>query len=116
MPAVSKDITIEKGSRWVGVVTCRDSKNVIRNLTGYKARMKIRSSYDAVGALLSVTSIGDSPAITIEDGVITITLISSVTAALTAGSGVYDIELYTDEDNVERLVKGEVIIDPEATY
>lgn len=118
MTARVLDISIEQGSQWVAVITCRDADNVPLDLTGYEARMQIRATADAVATMLSITSTGVSPAIvvTAATGVLTITIPATSTASLTAGSAVYDIEIYPSEAAARKVLRGNVDIVAEVTH
>ena len=112
MPAAYWKITIEQGATWTTTLTLAD-----RDLTGCTARMQIRETAPSPSPLLSLTS---SPAAGIvitpgPPGIIAVTITAAQTTALTWKTGVYDLELVSAGGIVERLLKGDVVVDPEVT-
>jgi hypothetical protein len=113
MPATTWRIIIEQGATWRFRLTIAG-----RDLTGCTARMQIREVYASPTPLLDLTS-DPAAGITIDGpaGTITVEISAAQTAAL-AGvhrGGVYDLELESPDGTVERLLKGDVLIDPEVT-
>jgi hypothetical protein len=109
------DLEIKQGATLSLTATWRDSTGTVINLTGYTARMQVRSAYDATGTILSLTS---SSGITLggSAGTIAITASATVTAALTAPwSGVWDLELVSGGGVVTRLLEGAATVSPEVT-
>ena len=119
MAAGTYDFTIEQGATFSRVLTWRDDAGALVNLTGYTARMHLRTSITAV----------DPPALTLTDansriilggaaGTITLALTATETAALgtpgAASTFVYDLELVSGA-TVTRLLEGTVTVDPEVT-
>jgi len=90
------------------------SGGVAVDLSSHTARMQVRSSYAAETALLDITSGGGNITLA-SNGVIAVTVASSVTAALAApDTGVYDLEIILS-GVVTRLLQGSVTITPEVT-
>jgi hypothetical protein len=111
----SYDLEIKQGATLSLTATWRDSTGTAINLTGYTARMQVRSAYDATSTILSLTS---SSGITLggSAGTIAITASATVTAALTAPwSGVWDLELVSGGGVVTRLLEGAATVSPEVT-
>jgi len=107
-------ITIEQGANFQLTLTWTDAAGALVNLTGYTARMKVKTTYGGT-QLLSITS-SDSITLGGAAGTITINVPAATTAALTApAEGVYDLELVSGAGVVTRLVEGEVRITPEVT-
>lgn len=122
MPAAKSNIKIEKGATFKLTFFWKDENEVAINLTGYTARMQIRSSVNATGAaLLELTTANGGIVITPLTGKIEITISAHVTKDLAWTSGVYDLELVLpgtpspDNDYVYRLVQGNVSVIPEVT-
>ena len=114
MPAATHDITIEQGTTYEKTFTWKDSDGVAIDITGYSARMQIRTRKSASSTLLSIT---DADYITLGDsaGTIAISIPAATTAALDFRSGVYDLELVSPGGTVYRLVEGTVELSKEVT-
>lgn len=89
---------------------------IARNLTSYTARMQGRTSFDAASTAWDWTTANGYLSIAAAtDSVLTITATAAQTAALTAGEGVYDIELVSPGGVVDRPFQGTYTIDAEVT-
>jgi tRNA threonylcarbamoyladenosine modification (KEOPS) complex Pcc1 subunit len=109
-------LTIEQGATLSLVLTYRDSSANLVNLTGYTARMALRSTFDATSTILSLTTENSRISLGGSAGTITLTVAAADTAALTAPqSGVYDLELVSGSAVVTRLIQGTFNVTPEAT-
>ena len=111
----SFDLEIKQGATLSLTATWKDSTGAAINLTGYTARMQVRSAYDATSTILSLTS---ASGITLGGaaGTIAITASATVTAALTAPwAGVWDLELVSGGGVVTRLLEGAATVSPEVT-
>ena len=120
------DINIEQGSSWTLSLTWKDDAGIPINLSGYKARMKVRKSY-AGPAVLELSS--DDGDIVLGGALGTIVLSASSektgqigidVTSLILNSGkpcqkmVWDMELDLD-GTVTRLLQGAAFMYPEAT-
>lgn len=110
---------IEKGASFLRTVSwfTDDAATVPQNLTGYSARMKVKSK-DLSNTILD-SSAGD---ITLTLGGTAGTVVISVTAAKTASLSAttkdalaYDLELVDGAGFVTRLLQGFVTVSAEAT-
>lgn len=91
--------TFEKAFEW------KDASKIAINLTGYTARLQIRSDTDSSTTLLELTT--ENGRITLNDpttGVIQLYVSAADTAALTFNTGVYDLEL-------QHTASGRTIVD-----
>lgn len=105
-------LVIEKGSDFDLRFTLLDDSNNPIDLTGHIVRSQIRSSYGEDAQLLATfTTINTLGA----DGVVHFRLSSSVTASLPAGKAVYDVEWEDNTGYVSKILRGVVIVHPEAT-
>jgi hypothetical protein len=108
------DLTIQQGAtyrrtfRWLA-----DGDPV--SLTGFVARMQIRRSVRAPEVLVSATTENGRLTLNAPAGEVSLELPASVTAAITARTGVYDLELEDAGGVVTRLVEGAVEFVPEVT-
>lgn len=115
MAAGELDFTIEQGAVFERTITIRDS-GVVRDLTGYDARMQIRSAYSSTTTILSLTT--ENGRITIDEDANTISLFISAedTEDLSFSAARYDLELIRpSDDEIERLLAGNVTLSLEVT-
>ena len=105
MAATTYDILIEQGATFSQVVTYKES-GVAVNLTGYTARMQVRSTLESATSVVELTTANSRITLGGAAGTITLTISATDTAALTAGRGVYDLELVSGSGIVTRLLQG----------
>lgn len=116
MTAAKYTIEIEQGSTFTLNMTVYEADDVtIRNLTGFTARMMVREKYASASPILTATTENGKIVLGGALGTIAVTIPATETAALTAKKGVYDFELVSNTGAVEKMLKGPVIIWPEAT-
>jgi hypothetical protein len=93
---------------------------LIWDLTDYTARMQIRKYVDSATAIATLTTENlSSFRITLgnpnpEDGTITLFMRAEDTRAITS-SGVYDIEIISPTNEVDRMLEGDFILSKEVT-
>jgi hypothetical protein len=109
------DITIYQGATFGRVLTWKDENETAVDLTGYTARLHMREGYDAEAPFLTLTTENGGIALGGAAGTITLSISAAATAALTAESGVYDVELITSGGVVTRLLQGSVLVSKEVT-
>lgn len=107
---------IKQGATFNYVLTWYGDKNKTTpiNLTGYTARMHVRTNIEDATPILELTT--ENGRITLGGALGTITLLVSAadTAALSAGSAVYDLELISGSV-VKRIIEGSLVITREVT-
>ncbi len=120
MSAAIHDITIEQGATFTRQITMEQSNGDPMDLTGYLGRAMVRKQYSSTSAAATFT-------VTFADdrttGIVTLTLSSAQTAAITTGESiddpdaqyVWDFELEDVSGVVMRVLKGVCYVDPEAT-
>lgn len=110
-------ITLEiwQGATWRQDFVWKDSAGALLNLTGYTARMQIRPALASSIKLADLTTENGGIALGGAAGTIVLTLTAAQTAAITAESGVFDLELVSPTGDVTRLMEGPVIISFEVT-
>lgn len=115
-PAYKDLHPILKGATWEAGFTYKVN-GALQNLTGYAARMKVRTTINATTTILDLASADGEITLGGVAGTITITLTPSQTAALpTASNCVYDIELVRpDGVNIDRILEGRINIVNEVT-
>lgn len=115
MAAGVYNTTIEQGATFRRVLTYKDEDGAIVDLTGWNARMQLRTSKSAVSSTLALTS---SPAAGITmggvAGTVTVEITATQTAALVASTYVYDLEIYNGAE-VIRLIEGSLTLSTEVT-
>ena len=114
MGATTYDILIEQGATYSQLVTYKES-GVAVNLTGYTARMQVRSTLESASTVVELTTANGRIALGGAAGTITLTISATDTAALTAGRGVYDLELVSGSGIVTRLLQGVATISRNVT-
>ena len=87
----------------------------VRNLTGYTARMQVRSSVSGGTVLIELTTANAGITLGGTAGTVVLTIAAADTASLTAGEYYYDAELISGAGAVERILQGRFVVDPEVT-
>jgi len=116
MSAGKLNLIIEQGATFSRVLTWKVN-DVAVNLTGYTARMHVRDAVDSTTTQLELSTTSPPGGIALggSAGTITLTVSAAVTAALTPGNYVYDLELVSSGGVVTRLVEGDLEIVAEVT-
>lgn len=107
------DTTMNQGDTWRRNVAWSDANENPIDLTGFQARMQLRTSADAADVVIELTT---------ENGRINITLPNSIdleiaavdTATIPAGSYKYDLEMVNGAD-VHKLLRGKIKVIAEVT-
>jgi hypothetical protein len=110
------DLIIEQGATFNRSVTYLQANGTPYDITGYSARMQIRSTYGGT-LLLDLTTANGRLVIDGPAGRITISIDAVTTASLVAGEGVYDLEVVSPAATpvVTRLLEGAVTVTSEVT-
>lgn len=115
MPAAYWKIRIDQGETWRMVLRLRDPNGPI-DLTGYTARMQIRSTMASPEPLFGLTSsLGGGITIIEATGTMTLLIADVVTAAWQWTYGLYDLEIESPSGETTRLLKGEIEVSAEVT-
>jgi hypothetical protein len=114
MPAGSYSFYAEQGATLERVITYTDSAGAIINLTGYTAKMQVRTSAESATVVLELTS---SAGITINGtaGTLSILVAASVLSAIAPLIYVYDLEITAPSGKVTRLIEGRFYVKAEVT-
>jgi len=115
MTAGNYNFVIDQGANWFLTVVYKDSTGTAINLTGYTAALQIRDTYADSTTDLSLTSPSGGITITGATGTIAITATAVQTAAIAAGSYVYDLEITSSGGIVTRLIQGKISLSPQVT-
>jgi len=117
-PAGLHNFLCNQGATFKRTLTWTDSAKNPRDLTGYTARMHVRSSVDASGTIIQLTTANARIVLgttTATKGQINLTISATDTAALTPGQYVYDLELVSGGGEVTRLIEGNFVVKAEVT-
>lgn len=115
MALVVRDIIIEQGSDFERHFRWKGADGLYIDLTGWTARMQVRTSFSAPTAVLNATTENGMISLTAA-GDILIHVPNATTALLTAPmKGVYDLELVSPGGKVTRFLEGTARVTPEVT-
>ena len=113
------EMHIDAGADYQMIVGQTDALNVAIPLTGYSARMMLKTAYSDETALVSLTSeVGGGLTINEATGKVTVHIDKADTASLCTDEvteGVYDLEIESPEGIVTRLIGGPWFAYPQAT-
>lgn len=125
MAAGKYSFLIEQGATLSFELQYKDSAGTPIDLTGYTARMQIRSSVDSTTTIASLTSTltadgtglnlsGSSGTKPLSSGSIGVYISAASSSLFTFNEGVYDLELVSGS-TVTRLIEGKVKLSKEVT-
>jgi len=98
---------IEQGATFGQTLTLKDSSDTLINLTGYaSAEMDLRETPESSSEVLTLTTANSRIALGGTAGTVTLTISASDTANLTAGDGVFDLEVVDGSSNIYRILEG----------
>ena len=98
---------IEQGASFLQTLTLKDSSGTVINLTGYaSAEMDLRETPAASSPILTLTTGNSRLTLGGSAGTIAINVSGSDTGGLTAGDGVYDLEITDGSGNIYRVLEG----------
>lgn len=105
--ATKADLVVDQGSTYNTSVSLFDQYGEPLFLNGYTCAAQIRKWYTSSNSISFGT--------TLDNGVITLSLSSNQTGAMTAGRYVYDVEVTDSSNNVSRVLEGIVTVTPQVT-
>lgn len=85
------------------------------NVTGYSARMQLRSLPQDADAVLTLTSAAGEITVTGQSGQFDVHATAAQTGAIDEGTYYYDIEVTSQAGIVTRLAQGQIVVTPEVT-
>lgn len=109
------NITMEQGARLYLSLKYRDDNQDIVPLSTYTARMQLRSQAGADDLALELTTENDRIILSDEAPNIILDVSSEDTAAITAATYKYDLELVAADGEVEKPFKGKFKLKAEVT-
>lgn len=111
MTAAVYNLVIDQGSDFAISFTVKEDGSV-KNLTGYSARAQMRTSRNATSIAATFTCTIATPT----NGTVVMSLANGASSSLTAGTYVYDLEVFTANNaSVTRLIQGSVDLTQEVT-
>jgi len=114
MSAGKLDLIIEKGATFRRTLYWEtEAPAAPIDLTGYTARMQIRTKLENSLVLALTTENGRIQLVAVE-GRIDLIITAAETMAMTGTDAVYDLEM-VKEDEVTRLIEGDVLLSQEVT-
>lgn len=112
MPAAKLNLPIEQGATFSKRIVWRDKNKRPVNLTGYTAKMQVRTSVSSTTVLYELST--ENGRISMPGGgVIQLDIPASDTDNIQAG--VYDLKLYAPSGQEIRLIEGKVTVSPGVT-
>jgi hypothetical protein len=107
---------VYRGATFSEQIEWKDENGVAIDLTGFTARMHMRDTLEATTPFLTLTTENGGIALGGAAGTVDLLASAAATSAISATSGVYDLELVAgDGVTVTRLLEGLVTISPEVT-
>ena len=108
------NFTCPQGSTFQSTVTYKID-DVPVNLSGYSSRLQVRETHDAADYITYLTSNGNGLTMGGSAGTINIFIAASATALFLDGDHVYDLELISPSNIINRLMEGRFNVTPEVT-
>lgn len=108
--AIVSNLAIDQGTTYSVTISVTDDTGSARNLAGYTGRAQLKKSYYTNTNTAFTVNINNPGG-----GEIIMSLTASQTSNLKAGRYVYDLELVSNTNTVERVVEGIATIYPEVT-
>ena len=109
MPAAKLNFTLEQGATFTHSLVRRDGLDIyspVKDLTGYSARIHLRSDVSSTDVLLELNTTNGRIVITPATGSIELKLSAEETALLDFTKAVYDMEVRSPSGIVTRIVQG----------
>ena len=108
MPAIKRDLTIEKGATFEKIFILKDTDGNEKDLSGYTAAMHIRSVIDSTDILVELTTTNGGVILNASPGQVKIRILATVTKDFTWNDAVYDFFLTSPSSKVDKLFAGGV--------
>lgn len=109
------NITCDKGATFSRSITWTNSAKRPHDLTGYTARMHVRSTVDAPTTLVMLTTENSRISLGGVAGTINLLISATDTTNFISGKYVYDLEVVSGGGVVDRIIEGNFIVKPEVT-
>jgi hypothetical protein len=112
MPAAKLNLLVEQGATFSKRLVWRDKNKRPVNLTGYSAKMQVRSSASSDAVLFELSTANGRISLP-GSGIIQLEIEADATETLVAG--VYDLKLYAPGGQEIRLIEGKFAVSPGVT-
>lgn len=109
------DLVMQQGSDFNHVVSVTDNDGSIFVLTGYTARMQVRSAVASATVLSELSTANGMITVNALAGQLTLSIPNAVTSTYTWRSGVYDLEIISAGGVVTRIMEGNMTLSLEVT-
>ena len=113
--SASGDITIDQGATFALTLTYTDASGTAINLTGYSARMQVRSDYGSSDTPIDASTANGMITLGGTLGTVSVAIPYAATAALSISAGVYDLVLTSSSGTRDRILSGKVTVSPGVT-
>ena len=107
--AIKANLVVDQGSTFVNTLNLTDADDIPLDLTTYTASAQFRKHYTSSNSVSFTVGLGGNT------GVITLSLSANVTANVSAGRYLYDVEITDSSNSVTRVVEGIVTVTPNIT-
>lgn len=114
-PAGRYDTICDQGATYERVIILRDSAQGLVNLTGFTGRMQIRPTAASPVILRELTTANGGITLGGVNGTIALFISAANTAALAAGSYVYDVNLIGADAKVNKPLFGNFVVRAQVT-
>ena len=114
--AAQLNMELQQGATFNYTLTITDKDGVVIDLTGYSARMKIRTPQYTSTPEVNWTSAGGHLVMGDDAGTITFAVSAATTAALNFKTARYDLEIEDGSGVVTRALEGYITLSQEVTY
>jgi hypothetical protein len=106
--AIKANIVIDQGTDYTTAINVTDEYDVAIDLTGYTGAAQMRKHYTSTAQTAFTVTVANN-------GVVTLTMNSATTNAISSGRYVYDCELRSSANIASRLIEGIVTVTPQVT-
>ena len=107
---------VEQGAVLNRLITWKDANGIAMNLTGFSARLAIKTAYDVAGYTFEMTTSNGRIILGGVAGTITLYASANDTDDIGAGSYVYDLKLIpASSADAVRILQGDFVVTPQVT-
>jgi meiotically up-regulated gene 157 (Mug157) protein len=108
------DLCLPQGQTWDTTLLWQDSDGNPVDLTGWTARMMLRTTAEAASPTVSLST-ATSTMTALSNGVIGLSYSAISSATITAATYLYDLEVVNPSGAVRRLMEGRAVVSREIT-